>query len=190
VTARASAPELRADPDQEAAALSSFAEQALALSEAGETVYLQSGVDGHLTGYSAEQQFDAAESGVAFGRYFKSTLDGGMNFVAMAENTPNGLNSGPKVGPIVFMEIMYNPNAANTGDEYIELKNITAAPMTLGPAVDETTNEMIQSGGGKAEVEKIVKARLKEVGLSAVQEKIRRFETDVVMRHNNVAQRD
>jgi hypothetical protein len=32
-------------------------------------VYLQSGQDGALTGYAVEQEFDAAESGVAFGRY-------------------------------------------------------------------------------------------------------------------------
>jgi hypothetical protein len=111
-----------------------------ALSEGGETVYLQSGMDGQLTGYAAAQQFDAAESGVAFGRYIKSSLDGGVNFVAMAQNTPNDLNSAPKVGPIVFTEIMYNPNAANTGDEYIELRNITSSPVTLQDAVSTETS--------------------------------------------------
>ena len=95
------------------------------LSEGGETLYLQSGLDGKLTGYSVEQSFDAAESGVAFGRYIKSTLDGGVNFVAMSVNTPNDENAAPKVGPIVFTEIQYNPSPANTGDEYIELKNIS-----------------------------------------------------------------
>ena len=63
---------------------------------------------------------------MAFGRYVKSMLDGGVDFVAMDHNTPNDLNSGPKVGPIVFTEIMYNPNTTNTGDEYIELKNISS----------------------------------------------------------------
>lgn len=106
-----------------------------ALSEGGETVFLRSGLDGQLTGYMAEQDFGAAESGVAFGRYIKSSLDGGVNFVAMAQNTPNDLNSAPKVGPIVFTEIMYNPNTTNTGDEYIELKNITSGPVTLQDVV-------------------------------------------------------
>jgi hypothetical protein len=112
-----------------------------ALSEGGETVYLRSGLDGQLTGYIAEQDFGAAESGVAFGRYIKSTVDGGVNFVAMAQNTPNDLNSVPKVGPIVFTEIMYNPNTTNTGDEYIELKNITSSPVTLQDAVGTETSQ-------------------------------------------------
>ena len=110
-----------------------------ALSEAGETVYLQSGQGGALTGYAVEQQFDAAESNVAFGRYIKSTLDGGVNFVAMSTNTPGSDNAAPKVGPIVFTEIMYNPNMANTGDEYIELKNISSSAVTLQDAVGTET---------------------------------------------------
>ncbi len=115
------------------------------LSEGGETVYLQSGAEGKLTGYSVEQAFDAAESGVAFGRYLKSTLDGGVNFVAMSANTPNGDNAPPKVGPIVFTEIQYNPSPANTGDEYIELKNISGETVTLQDAVStETSPGVIQ----------------------------------------------
>ncbi|NLH16751.1 MAG: hypothetical protein GX455_09235, partial [Phycisphaerae bacterium] len=111
-----------------------------ALSEGGETIYLQSGQGGALTGYTVEQQFDAAESGVAFGRYIKSSLDGGVNFVAMSANTPGYGNAAPKVGPIVITEMMYNPNSANTGDEYIELKNISGAPVTLQDEVGTETS--------------------------------------------------
>ncbi len=111
-----------------------------ALSEGGETVYLRSGLEGQLTGYAVEQDFGAAENGVAFGRYIKSTLDGGMDFVAMAQNSPHDLNSGPKVGPIVITEIMYNPNTTNTGDEYIEIKNISTAPIILQDAVGTETS--------------------------------------------------
>jgi len=100
-----------------------------ALSENGETLYLHSGQDGVLTGYSDQENFDASETGVAFGRYQKST--GTYNFVAMSENTPGGDNAYPKVGPIVISEIMYNPVSGNQDEEYIELVNISDSVVHL-----------------------------------------------------------
>ncbi len=101
---------------------------AFALSENGETLYLHSGRDGVLTGYSEEETFGASETAVAFGRYKKST--GTYNFVAMSENTPGEENAYPKVGPIVINEIMYHPQ--NDGDaEYVELLNISGGPIDL-----------------------------------------------------------
>jgi len=94
-----------------------------ALSENGETLYLHSGQDGALTGYGYQENFDASETGVAFGRYQKST--GTYNFVAMSQNTPGSANEYPKVGPIVISEIMYNPVSGNQNEEYIELVNIS-----------------------------------------------------------------
>jgi hypothetical protein len=102
--------------------------QPFALSENGETLYLHSGTDGVLTGYSEQEKFDASETGVAFGRYRKST--GTYNFVAMSENTAGFANAYPKVGPLVVNEIMYHPQ--NNGDaEYIELLNISGGPVVL-----------------------------------------------------------
>lgn len=99
-----------------------------ALSENGETLYLHSGQDGALTGYSEEEEFGASETDVAFGRYRKSTDT--YNFVAMSENTPGWANAYPKVGPIVINEIMYHP--ASEGDaEFIELYNISSSSVTL-----------------------------------------------------------
>jgi hypothetical protein len=100
-----------------------------ALSENGETLYLHSGKDGVLTGYSDQEKFDASETGVAFGRYLKST--GTFNFVAMSENTPGGENAYPKVGPVVINEIMYNPATSDQNAEYIELLNISDSVVTL-----------------------------------------------------------
>ena len=98
------------------------------LSENGETLYLNSGSDGELTGYSDTEKFDASATGVSFGRYLKST--GSYNFVAMSEITPGGENAYPKVGPVVINEIMYNPPV--TGDaEYVELLNISDSPVVL-----------------------------------------------------------
>ena len=81
---------------------------------------------------SLEQKYG---SGVAFGRHTKSVLDGGVNFVAMSVNTPGGANAYPMVGPVIISEIMYNPDSLNTGDEYIELHNITGSPVAFADDV-------------------------------------------------------
>jgi hypothetical protein len=99
-----------------------------ALSENGETLYLHSGSDGELTGYSEQEAFGASATGISFGRYLKST--GSYNFVAMSENTPGGTNAYPKVGPVVITEIMYHPEIVD-GAEYVELLNISDSPVVL-----------------------------------------------------------
>jgi len=93
-----------------------------------------------LTGYRTVEDYGASETGVSFGRYFKSGT-GNYNFVAMEENTPGLVNSYPKVGPIVISEIMYNPDWPDGGSytndqyEYIELHNISSEPVTLYSSV-------------------------------------------------------
>jgi hypothetical protein len=99
-----------------------------ALSRNGETVYLHSGADGALTGYSEEEKFDASEAGVSLGRYRKST--GTHNFVALREPTPGAANAEPAVGPVVITEIMYNPGTSPDA-EYVELLNVSDDPVTL-----------------------------------------------------------
>ena len=104
-----------------------------ALSENGDQVYLSSAQDGVLTGYTVEVSFGASERGVTFGHYEKS--DATAVFVSMSSATPESLNSGPKVGPVVISEIMYNPPAGGSYAaqeyEYLELTNITDSPVTL-----------------------------------------------------------
>jgi hypothetical protein len=98
------------------------------LSELGETLYLTSATAlGELKGLRDIQTFGAAEREVTFGRYVKS--DGGDDFVAMKQPTFGAANSLPQVGPLVIHEIMYHPAAS--GFEYLELKNITDAPLPL-----------------------------------------------------------
>jgi hypothetical protein len=119
--------------------------QPFALSENGEELYLSSAEGSLLTGYRQVEDFGASETGVSFGRYYKSST-GNFNFVPMSENTPGSANAYPKVGPIVINEIMYNPSwpiggspsplegrGSYTNDqyEYIELYNISAEPVTL-----------------------------------------------------------
>ncbi len=98
------------------------------LSRSGETLYLHSGADGVLTGYSVQEKFDASERGVSMGRHRKST--GGYNFVSLSVPTPGTANAEPQVGPVVISEIMYHP-AASSQAEYVELLNISDGPVTL-----------------------------------------------------------
>ncbi len=110
--------------------------QPFALSENGERLYLSSAEGNLLTGYRNMEDFGGSQTGVSFGRYYKPST-GNYNFVPMSENTPDSANAYPKVGPIVISEIMYNPSwpvgGSYTNDqyEYVELHNISAAPVTL-----------------------------------------------------------
>ena len=110
--------------------------QPFALSENGERLYLSSAEGSLLTGYRQVEDFGGSQTGVSFGRYYKSST-GNYNFVAMSENTPGSANAYPKVGPIVISEIMYNPSwpvgSLYTNDqyEYIELHNISNEPVAL-----------------------------------------------------------
>jgi len=98
------------------------------LSRSGETLYLHSGADGVLTGYSVQEQFDASERGVSLGRHRQST--GGYHFVSLSVPTPGAANAEPRVGPVVISEIMYHPADPSVA-EYVELLNISDGPVTL-----------------------------------------------------------
>lgn len=103
-----------------------------ALGAEGDEVYLFSGgADLALTGYSHGFGFGAAAAGVSFGRYVNSA--GEEQFPAQLALTFGNANSGPWVGPVVLNELHYHPAAGD--DSFVELKNITAAPV---PLFDET----------------------------------------------------
>lgn len=102
---------------------------AFALSDTGETVYLTSAVNDELTDYQSREEFGPSLEGEALGRYFKPST-GTYNFIAQRIPTPGAGNSGPRVGPIVLSEIMYHP-PGNADAEYLELLNISNAPVTL-----------------------------------------------------------
>jgi hypothetical protein len=64
----------------------------------------------------------------------KST--GAEDFVAQTARTPGAANSGPIVGPVVITEVMYHPpdysgGVDNQDHEFIELRNISGAPVSL-----------------------------------------------------------
>ncbi len=139
--------------------------QAFSLSSAhGDEVYLSAATNGVLTGYRAQVTFDAAANGVSFGRYRRS--DGQYDFVAMSARTfgvdnPTDLanfrtgtgktNAYPKVGPVVFNEIMYHPpdimvTNDNTQDEFLELKNITGSTVPLFDPAYPTNRWRLRGG--------------------------------------------
>jgi hypothetical protein len=123
---------------------------AFSLSSAnGDQIYLSTASsNGALTGYRAFVDFGAAQNGVSFGRYV--TSDGRQEFVAISTrslgqddpSTVNQFRTGtglvnpyPRVGPVVIGSIHYHPPDIGTNDnvvdEFIELRNITGAPVPL-----------------------------------------------------------
>jgi hypothetical protein len=110
--------------------------RAFRLDGGGDEVYLFSAdASTNLTGYVHGFAFGASEEGVSFGRYVTST--GAEQFVPQQASTFGTTNSGPRVGPLVLNEIMFHPPALpgatnNTRDEFIEFRNISGAPLTLG----------------------------------------------------------
>jgi len=118
------------------------ADSPFSLTQDGETVYLSSAdTDGNLTGFITGQPFTASETNVAQGRVTTST---GWDFAALSTYTfgvsapadrpafrtgHGAANAAPRVGPVVISEINYHPAAG--GAEFIELGNITAAPVAL-----------------------------------------------------------
>ena len=103
------------------------------LSSLGEEVWLFSGDGTNLTGYAHGFSFGAAANGISFGRHLDSL--GREHFVAQATNTLGRPNAGPRVGPVVIHEIMFEPppsaGYADTLHEYIELRNLTDQPVPL-----------------------------------------------------------
>ena len=123
------------------------------LSSFGEEVYLFSATTaGELTGYVHGFQFGAALSGVTFGRHI--TSQGVERLVSQSSATLGGANAGPLVGPIVVSEIMYRPqdvpaNGAywdDSEDEFIELRNITGAPVNLFDPARPTNTWKLEAG--------------------------------------------
>ncbi len=94
----------------------------------GDQAYLFSATPaGQLTGYSHGFSFGASDPGATFGLYLLST--GEEDFPTQSATTLGASNAGPKIGPVVINEIQYHPDFG--GDEFVELRNITAGPVQL-----------------------------------------------------------
>jgi hypothetical protein len=134
--------------------------------EPDEVVLCSGDASGKLTGYRLRQPFEAAENGVAFGRFQTSR---GMDFVAMSQRTfgmdapitltqfrtgTGRTNAYPRLGPVIINELMYHPPGLlvdgtlqdNTDDEYIELLNATNAPTRLYDPLYPTNRWRLRQG--------------------------------------------
>jgi hypothetical protein len=113
---------------------------ALSSSQGEEVCLTSADAAGNLVAFVDEVEFGPAENGVSFGRY----PDGTGQWVTLSRRTlgedePESLeefrrgtglpNARPRVGPVVIREIMYHP--PGDMDEYLELRNITDAPVPL-----------------------------------------------------------
>jgi len=123
------------------------------LSEHGETLYLCSGDGLNLSGgFCTEEDFDASEADVTFGRYTKSAAAGyDVDFVPMASPTYGTANGNPKV-TVVISEMMYHPDTANPLNsyaEYVELYNTSGDTVSLyDPAHPENTWLLVDEDEG------------------------------------------
>ncbi len=72
-------------------------------------------------------EFGAAANGESFGRW----PNGSGRLVPMTSRTFGAVNSGPRVGPVLISEIMYNPPSSNDSLEFVEIVNPTALPVDL-----------------------------------------------------------
>lgn len=116
------------------------------LSALGESIWLFSGDGTNLTGYAHGFSFDASFNGVSFGRHVDSL--GREQFVAQTTNTLGAANSGPRVGPVVLSEIMFQPPShplyTDTLHEFIEVRNLGNVPVPLHDPAHPTNTWRIE----------------------------------------------
>jgi len=98
----------------------------------GDDVYIiAADAAGNPTRFIDHVEFGAIKNGETWGRWPNATGD----MAPMISRTLGGANSGPRVGPVVISEIMYNPPAAGglqpADLEYVEIYNPTSAEVDL-----------------------------------------------------------
>ncbi len=95
-----------------------------ALSTLGEEVYLKNPAG---TRVIDAIRFGPQQNGVALGRH----PDGAPSFQELTNRTPGAANAKPLVREVVINEIMFSPMSENDLDEFVELRNRTAAPVNI-----------------------------------------------------------
>ncbi|MCP5525416.1 MAG: lamin tail domain-containing protein [Verrucomicrobiales bacterium] len=106
-----------------------------ALSSTGDEVCLFSAdASGQPTGFVRRFAFGASANGVSLGRQRSS--QGEETLAAEWSPSLGEPNWGPRIGPVVISEVMYQPapvfgSENNARDEYVELCNITTASQSL-----------------------------------------------------------
>ncbi len=106
----------------------------------GDQVFLTVGVDGVPVGYADVVDFGASFPDESFGRWPNGTGE----LIPQLSLTPGADNSGPRFGPLIISEIMYNPPAPTQNEldnfdpnlddedfEFVEIHNPTGTPVNL-----------------------------------------------------------
>ena len=94
----------------------------------GDDVYLvQADARSNLVRFVDHVEFGPAANGESFGRWPNGTGSG----YPMISRTFGASNSGPRVGPLVIGELMYNPPSGSNHLEFVEIANPTAAAVDL-----------------------------------------------------------
>lgn len=119
------------------------------LSSLGESVWLISAnATGEFTGYLQGFNLGASANGVSFGRLVNS--QGRERLTALTARSLGATNPVPLVGPVVISELMPNPpllnGVSNSRDEFVELRNLTGAPVPLYDPVHATNTWRLGDG--------------------------------------------
>ena len=101
--------------------------KSMAVSTAGGHVYLFSGENGAITGYSHGLEFDPAEQGTVFGLVKNS--DGKYFCSILKSVTQKAANAVPLSGKVVISELMYHPLDGEA--EFLEIINRTSSEVHL-----------------------------------------------------------
>lgn len=125
-----------------------------------EAVLMSTDTSGNLLYWIDATSFGPSENGVSFGRYPNGTgslvtladLDLGTpvrnyfppSFLPEFQKAPGASNGLPRVGPVIFSVIQYRP--APDDFEYIELRNISAAIVSLFDPLNPTNTWRITDG--------------------------------------------
>jgi spore coat protein CotH len=96
----------------------------------GDDVWLlQANAQSNLVAFVDHVDFGAARNGESFGRW----PNGAGKLYPMLTRTFDNANSGPRVGPVIISEFMYQPASGNPTLEFVEIFN-------PGPATENLTN--------------------------------------------------
>ncbi|MFT7641368.1 MAG: hypothetical protein ACI9G1_003115, partial [Pirellulaceae bacterium] len=99
----------------------------------GDELFLTAGNGlGEIVSFTDHIQFPAAANGESYGRFPNGTGD----IVPLTSLTLNAENSGPRIGPVIINEVMYNPPIVDNGFapevlEFLEIHNTSGASVDL-----------------------------------------------------------
>jgi spore coat protein CotH len=93
----------------------------------GNVFLLATDAHGNLARFIDRVEFGAAANGESFGRW----PNGSGRLCPMISRTFGAANSGPRIGPVILSELMYNPPSGSNHLEFVEILNPAETPVDL-----------------------------------------------------------